>query len=68
MKIISKAFSYISEKQMSLQSIILWILALSNFSNGYFWFFAIPAIIISGMGDIINELRILNKTQNESEN
>jgi hypothetical protein len=53
---------------MSIQSIILWIVALTNFGTGYFWLFAIAAITIGGLSDILNELRILNKNQDESKN
>ena len=68
MNTISKAFSYVSKHQMAIQSIILWIVALSNFGTGYFWLFAIAAITFSGLSDILNELRILNKNQDESKN
>lgn len=68
MNTISKTFSYISKQQLALQSIILWIVALTNLGTNYFWPFAISAITISGLSDILNQLRILNKNQDESEN
>jgi hypothetical protein len=33
-------------------------------NNAYFWMFAIPAIIIGGMQDILEELRNINKSNN----
>jgi hypothetical protein len=66
---IGKILKYLSEKQLSLQSIILWVLAMSNLisgNNAYFWMFAIPAIIIGGMQDILEELRKLNNKEHES--
>jgi len=67
MNMIGKILKYLSEKQLSLQSIILWVLAMSNLISGnntYFWMFAIPAIIIGGMQDILEELRNINKSNN----
>ena len=54
-------------KQLSFQSIILWTVAMINLfgaNNIYFWMFAISAIIIGGMQDILDELRNLNKSNN----
>lgn len=66
---IGKILKYLSEKQLSFQSIILWVLAMSNLISGnktYFWVFAIPAIVIGGMQDILEELRKLNNKEHES--
>ena len=57
-----KIFNFVSKKQLAIQSIILWVLAIANCGSNQFWMFAIPAIIISGMQDILNELR--NKKEN----
>lgn len=57
-----KIFNFVSKKQLAIQSIILWILAITNCGSNQFWMFAIPAIIIGGMQDILNELR--NKKEN----
>lgn len=46
--------------QYSIQSMILWVAALLNLSSVEFWFFAIPAIALGGLQDIIDELRKLN--------
>lgn len=69
-KFLSKLFGAFSafvkfcgKHQMGLQSTVLWIVALFNFGSDHFWAFAIPAILISGIGELINELRKLN-TQN----
>lgn len=58
---------YASKKQLNLQSMILWIMALVNLGKIDFWFFAIPAILIGGLGDILDELRKLNQTNKEDE-
>jgi hypothetical protein len=55
---------FAGKHQMSIQSSILWIVAIFNFGSDRFWMFAIPAIIISGLGDIITELRKSNIEQN----
>ena len=49
-----------SKHQMPIQSVILWIVALTSMGTDRFWLFAIPAIIVGGIGDIIIELRKLN--------
>jgi hypothetical protein len=60
-----RAFLRICSKyQMSIQSTIFWIVAIMNFSSDRFWLFAVPAIIFSGLGDIIEELRKSNTEQN----
>lgn len=57
-------FKFCSNNQMSIQSTILWLVALINFGSDKFWMFAVPAIITSGLGDIIKELRKSNIEQN----
>jgi len=60
-----RAFLRICSKyQMSIQSTIFWIVAIMNIGSDRFWLFAIPAIIFSGLGDIIEELRKSNTEQN----
>ena len=56
--------NFTNKNQMSLQSIIFWIVAIMNIGSDRFWLFAIPAIIFSGLGDIIEELRKSNTEQN----
>jgi len=51
-----------SKHQMPIQATILWIVAIMNLWTDRFWLFAIPAIIISGIGDILTELRKSNST------
>lgn len=58
------ALRWCGRNQFSLQSIIFWIVAISHFSTEKFWYFAIPAILFSGIDDILKELRKLNKEQN----
>lgn len=53
-----------SKHQMYVQSTIFWIGATINIDSGRFWLFAIPAIIFSGLGNIIEELRKSNTVQN----
>jgi len=53
-----------SKYQMSIQSTIFWIVAIMNIGSDRFWLFAIPAIIFSGLGEIIGELRKSNTEQN----
>jgi hypothetical protein len=61
-----RAFLRISSKyQMSIQSTIFWIVAIMNIGSDRFWLFAVPAIIFSGLGDIIEELRKSNKAEDE---
>lgn len=57
-------FTFIGENQLALQSLILWALAIVNFSSNTFWYFAVPAIIIAGLSEIVDELRKLNKKEN----
>ena len=60
-----RAFLRICSKyQMSIQSTIFWIVAIMNIGSDRFWLFAIPAIILSGLGEIIGELRKSNTEQN----
>lgn len=60
-----RAFLRICSKyQMSIQSTIFWIVAIMNIGSDRFWLFAIPAIIFSGLGEIIEELRKSNTEQN----
>jgi hypothetical protein len=53
--------SFIGKNLLSVQSILLWLMALVNISTGTFWFFAIAAIIVGGMQDILTEIRELRK-------
>ena len=53
-----------SKYQMSIQSTIFWIVAIMNIGSDRFWLFAVPAIIFSGLGEIIEELRKSNTGQN----
>jgi hypothetical protein len=48
-----------------LQSLILWVLALSNLPTDKFWYFAIPAVIIGGIDEVLEELRKSNKQEDE---
>lgn len=59
-----KILKFISKNQMSFQSIIFWIVAIAHFSEDKFWYFATAAIIFSGIGDILTELRKSNTEQN----
>jgi len=60
-----RAFLRICSKyQMSIQSTIFWIVAIMNIGSDRFWLFAIPAIIFSGLGEIIEELRKSSTEQN----
>lgn len=43
--------------QYTIQSIIFWIVAILNIGSSDFWFFAIPAIIFSGIQEIIDTLK-----------
>jgi len=58
---------FASKHQLNLQSMILWLMALVNLGKVEFWFFAIPAILIGGLGDILDEVRKLNQTNKEDE-
>lgn len=60
---ITKVFDFSGKYQMQIQALILWIVAITHIGSNTFWYFAIPAIIISGLGDIIGELRKLNKEE-----
>lgn len=55
-----KIFRFLVTNQLAVQSWLLWALALINIMNYSFWLFAIPAIIISGMQDILDGIRKLN--------
>lgn len=62
-----KLFNFLKQEQMSLQSILLWIVAILNWSSDTFWFFAIAAILFGGVQDILNELRKLNNQKENGE-
>jgi len=57
-------FTFIGENQLALLIVYLWTLVIGNFSSNTFWYFAVPAIIIAGLSEIIDELRKLNKKEN----
>lgn len=50
-------FRFSRNYQYTIQSIIFWIVALFNCGSNDFWFFAIPAIIFSGIQEIIDTLK-----------
>ena len=56
-----KFLSFLGKYQLRLQATFLWLIALFNFASEAFWFFAIPAIIASGMQDILDEIREIRK-------
>jgi hypothetical protein len=56
-----KFLSFLGKYQLRLQATILWLIALFNFMSESFWFFAIPAIIASGIQDILDEIRQMRK-------
>ena len=58
-------FKAINDRQFSMQSIIFWVVAISNGGSDKFWYFATAAIFLTGVQDILNELRKLNNKQNE---
>lgn len=58
--------SFTKKHQMSIQSLIFWIVAILNIGSDRFWYFAIAAIIFGGIEDIIVELRKLNANNGES--
>ena len=67
---ISKFFKYLGTRMLNIQAMILWVLALINLFNEnsiIFWVFAIPAMIVGGMQDILEELRKLNNKPNNTE-
>lgn len=55
--------TFISKNYFSIQSIVLWVVAILNVQEYTFWFFAITAIIVGGIGDILDELRKQNKKE-----
>jgi len=59
--ILGKVLTYLNRRQAAAQSTILWVLAILNFGSQDFWFFAIPAIILSGIQAIVDELRKNNE-------
>jgi len=58
--------NFTKKYQMSLKSLIFWIVAILNIGSDRFWYFAIAAIIFGGIEDIIVELRKLNTNNGES--
>lgn len=56
-----KFLKYLGERQLRVQGMLLWLLALVNLADYSFWLFAIPAIIACGMQDILDEVRKLNE-------
>jgi hypothetical protein len=59
--ILRSGLTYLNRRQASAQSTILWLVAILNFGSRDFWFFAIPAIILSEIQTIIDELRKNNE-------
>ena len=59
--ILGKVLTYLNRRQAAAQSTILWFVAILNFGSADFWFFAIPAIILSGIQAIVDELRKNNE-------
>lgn len=57
-------FNFLSKNYLEAQSLVLWVLAFLNLGSAFFWVFAIPAITLSGMADILGELRKLNTKPN----
>lgn len=60
-------FNMIKENHLRINSLIFWIFAMISIGSDKFWFFAIPAIIMSGMQDIINSINKLNKNNEKNE-
>jgi hypothetical protein len=58
--------NFTKKYQMSIQSLIFWIVAILNIGSDRFWYFAIAAIIFGGIEDIIVELRKLNANNGKS--
>lgn len=56
---------YIIKNQFNIQSIIFWIVAITHNSTDMSWYFATAAIIFNGINHILEELRKLNKQENE---
>lgn len=50
-------FNYLSKNQLRLQAVILWAMAIVNITSFLFWVFVVPAIIATGMADILDELK-----------
>lgn len=61
-----KILKYSRENQLWIQGLILWGVALFNYLSPLFWVFVIPAIIATGMQEILDELRKLTKNDTES--
>jgi hypothetical protein len=61
-----KILKYSRENQLWIQGLILWGIALSNYSSLLFWVFVIPAIIATGMQEILDEIRKLTNNDTES--
>jgi hypothetical protein len=56
-----KILSYVGKHQLKLQGFVLWLIAFTNVMNDAFWLFAIPAVIATGMQDILDEVRKINQ-------
>lgn len=61
-----KFLKYLSDKQLRVQGLLLWLLAIVNIVESTFWFFAIPAIIVLGMQDMLDEIRKSNNDDTRS--
>jgi|TARA_B110000879_G_scaffold122911_1_gene162665 hypothetical protein len=61
LKAFAKLISLTSKNSLTLQSIIFWIAAIVHVGQDRFWFFAIPAIVFSGLQSIVDELKTINK-------
>lgn len=59
---------FISKNLFILQSLIYWIVAITNIGTTRFWYFAVVAVSLQGMQEIINLLHELKSNQNNITN
>lgn len=49
--------AFTSRYYLSIQAITLWVVALFYIQEFTFWYFAVAAIIVGGLSEILSELR-----------
>jgi hypothetical protein len=58
-----KTIAFLSRNYFPIQGIVLWATALFHILEFTFWYFAVAAIIVSGLGELLSELRKLNENE-----
>ena len=56
-----KIFEFLNDNVYRIQSLLLALAALVNYDNGAFWLLLALSIGIMGIGEVVEQLKKLNK-------